>query len=395
MLREQEEAPQAPLFVELIGAVKKQKFILGIPYDATVQATTITQARQIYEELKGAGIGNIQLLYSGLFSGGVKHAALSGARLDGGLGKAGDLTNLATQLKNAGDSLYRTINLGRVYNPKGFSMINNAARLHDGSIATVFEPFQPQLNAKPYKGSAYIAPNYLKDYVPAVLNKLASYQFGGLYVQDLGNTLVGTYKRNANISPIHAVPMVQEALSLLTPRQVMMDSPNAYALPYTDVITNLSTLSSGHKLLDATIPFVQMVYDGSLTYSSASWNLNPQIPISRHLLSAIESKTAPRFTLSWAPPTLFHNTGDLDFLGYFATWHEDALPLVLEAYNAYQAFYEQVAGARITDHQIITKDTRAVTYDNGIQVLLNYGENEAQVNGTTVPGSGYVIQGGP
>lgn len=395
VLREQEPAEQAPLFVELIGAVKKQKFILGIPYDATVQATTIPQARQIYEELKAAGIGNIQLLYSGLFTGGVKHGALNKASLDGGLGKAGDLTALSKHLESAGDTLYPAVNLGRVYNPKGFSMINNAARQHDGSIAMVYEPFQPQLNAKPYRGSAYIAPNHLKDYVPAALKRLASFQFNGLYVQDLGNTLVGTYKRNAHISPIHAVPMVEEALSMLAPLQTMMDSPNLYALPYTKAITNLSTQSSGHKLLDATIPFTQMVYDGSLTYSSPSWNLNPQIPLSQHLLSAIESKTAPRFTLTYAQPTIFHNTGDLDFLGYFATAHQDALPQVKEAYAAYQAFYEQVAAAHITDHQITSTTTRLVTYDNGVQVLLNYGANEAQINGTAVPGGGYLIQGGP
>lgn len=395
VLTEAEQDSTAPLFVELVGAVKKQKFFLGIPYDATVQATTIQQAAQIYDELRQAGISNIKLLYSGLFSGGVKHGALYKARLDGGLGKASDLTALAKRLQDDGNTLYPAINLGRVYSPKGFSMMNNAARQHDGSIAQVFEPFQPQLNAKPYKGSAYIAPNHLQDYVSKVINNMNGLQLNGVFVQDLGNTLVGTYKRNAHISPIHAVPMVQQALSAIAPLNTMMDSPNAYALPYTHAITNLSTLSSGHKLLDATVPFAQMVYDGSLPYSSPSWNLNPQIPLSRHLLSAIESKTAPRFTLSFAQPTIFHNTGDLDFLGYFATWYKDALPQVVEAYAAYQAFYEQVTGARIIDHQIITKDTRQVRYDNGVQVLLNYGEDEALINGAAVPGGGYLIKGGP
>ena len=43
----------------------------------------------------------------------------------------------------------------------------------------------------------------------------------------------------------------------------MVDRGNAYALPYADAIVNLPTSSSGYSLVNASIPFYQMVIHGN------------------------------------------------------------------------------------------------------------------------------------
>lgn len=394
VLKETEPAGHAPLFIEMIGAVRKQKFLLGIPYNSTVQATTIAQAGQIYDALKAAGMGNIQLLYSGLFRQGVKHGPLDKGALDGGLGGAQALKDLAKRLERNGDTLYPSIFLGRVYNTRGFSAVRNAARTHDGDTAVVYEASEPQLRGVPYFGSAYLSPLYLKDYTASVRSQLEKLGVTGVNVQDLGNTLVGTYKRREHVSPIHAVPYVESALELLNDQKLMLDCPNLYALPYADVLTNVPEQGNGYKLLDADIPFLQMVYDGCLTYSGVSWNLEPQIPLERQLLHAMEGKTAPRFTLTWEKPTIFHDTIDMTFLGYFSTWHEESLPVIQRAYEAYDAYYQQVADARIVRHDILSPTLRAVHFDNGVQLLLNYSDQEATADGITIPANGYILSGG-
>lgn len=394
ILKETKPAEHAPLFIEMIGAVRKQKFLLGIPYNSTVQATTIAQAGQIYDELKAAGLNNIQLLYSGLFRQGVKHGPLDKGALDGGMGGAQALKDLAQRLDSKGDTLYPSIYLGRVYNTRGFSPVRNAARTHDGTVAQVYEAFEPQLRGMPYSGSAYLSPMYLKDYTASVAGQLNNLGVKGVNVQDLGNTLMGTYKRREHVSPIHAVPHVQSALEALKGQKLMLDSPNLYALPYADVLTNVPEQGNGYKLLDADIPFLQMVYDGCIPYSGASWNLEPQISLERQLLHAMESKTAPRFTLTWEKPTIFHDTVDMTFLGYFSTWHEESVPVVKSAYEAYDAYYQKVAGARIVRHDILSPTLRAVSFDNGVQLMLNYSDQEATADGLTIPAYGYILSGG-
>ncbi|MDI9521058.1 MAG: DUF5696 domain-containing protein [Bacillota bacterium] len=395
VLKAQENwAEHAPLQIELIGAVQKQKFFLGIPYQSTVTATSIEQANSIYDKIKQSGAQNVQLLYSGLFRQGVKHANLNPARLENGIGSATQLKELSQKMKAAGDSLYPVAYLGRVYSVRGFSTFSNAARLHDGSVARVFEPFEPQLRGVSVKNSAYISPAYLPEYAQGVQNSLSEYGASGLAVHDLGNTLVGTYKRRGHISPIHSVPYYQQSLDTLAKNPLMLDTPNAYALPYASSVSNLPTQSSDYKLFNFSVPFLQLVYDGMLPYAGTSWNLRPQQLPQLLLLEAIESRTAPRFTLTYEEPTIFHDTGDLDFTGYFATWYQDSLPHVLEAWKAYDDFYQQVKGARITGHEILGDTVRATHYDNGKTVLVNYGERRKSALGASIPGFSYVIQGG-
>lgn len=390
----QEPSPSAPLFVELVGAFGKKKFFLGIPYDSTEAATTIAQAGLIYQRLKDAGISNIHLLYNGLFPGGVKHGLVDNGRLDGAVGNVNGLRSLAELLAGQGDTLYPVLNLGKVYSTRGFSVTRHAARQHDGETARIYQPFEARLTGMVFPGSAYLSPQYLPEYAGRSLDRIKGFGSIGLNVQDLGNTLTGTYKRGEHVSPIHARPYVEAALGLITDQPLMLDSPNAYALPYADLVSKLPQVSSGHKMISTSVPFIQLVYDGCLVYSGPSWNLSAQEPVEKLLLHALESRTAPRFTLSYQKPTVFHDTQDQDFLGYFATWYQDSLDTVFTVYQAYDAFYQQVKGARILDHQLLGPQQRQVVYDNGITLLLNFANQEASVLGQLLPPLGYVILGG-
>ena len=392
--REKEE--NAPFFLEIIGAVRKDAFFLGIPYSSSVQAATIAQAGDIYQAVRDAGISNIRMIFSGLFAGGVKNASLTRLSLDGGMGGDRALTDLAALLRSNGDTLYPGVYWGRVYSNRGFNMLTQASRKHDGDPAQAYTFGEPVLkHSRTDHPGYYISPYYLPSYTDQALNNLKRLQLDGLNLFDLGNTPVGDFKRKQNISRLSALSVYEESLETIGGQyKLLLDEPLLYALKYAEGATNLPASDNGFAITDASIPFLQWVLDGSMAYSSASWNVESYLGMESHLLWALESASSPRFTFCWQDPSIFAHTEDMDYMAYFSTQYLDYLNAAADLYGQYNAFYRQVKNARPVSHDILSGSLRRVKYDNGVTLYLNYGKTDAAADGLTVPALGYLIREG-
>ncbi len=394
ILRPQEE--DAPFYMEILGAVRKNKFFLGIPYASTVQATTIVQAGEVYAAARDAGIRNIKMIFSGLYWGGIRNASLAKVQLDGGMGDKKSLIALQDAMAVNGDMLFPDVSLGKVFYTRNFKKTQQAARKLDGEPAWVVffaEPVMMQ-GWMPYE-SHYISPHYLPTYISKVLTSLRAWSPQGILVNDLGNALVPDYRRRMHLSRIHATPVYEEALAAIAAEMpLMLTRPNDYALSSASYITGLPMDDNGHQVADIPIPFIQLVLEGAVHYSGDSWNNQAYLGMEEALLAAIETKSAPHFTFTYQPETIFQNTWDPEMQRHFATQYEVWMGEAATAYAAYNAFYHQVRDARITLHEVLGQGLRRVTYDNGMTVLLNYTGAEARVGSETVPALSYLVRGG-
>lgn len=381
----------APLLLEVVGAVRKSKFFLGIPYDSTISATKVTEAQEIYDKLKLSGIDNIHLIYNGLFANGVHHGPIDNAAFNPGIASAAQIQDFIARIEQNGDSIYPAVNLNKIYTRKGFSASRHAARGHDGVAAEVHFNLEDRYMTQPYQGSAYIGPRHLGEYSKKSLHALQKLGFHSVCIQDLGQEIIPSYKRKEHVSSIHAIPFVEQAFKNSPIKNIMLETPNSYALKYANFITSLSRKGSGYKLIDERIPFTQMVYDGCIPYASSSWNLNPDFDFHQHLLYALETKTAPRFTICAADPTVFQNTMQ-EFMAYFRTNADGLLPEIVSFYRQYNDFYQKVKDARIKKHIIHNESLREVHFENGVQLLLNYGNDEAKLDGQVLPALSYIIK---
>lgn len=396
LLKAVQKDENAPFFMEILGAAKKNKFFLGIPYASSVQATTIKQAEKIYDLAREAGIDNIRLMYSGLFYGGIKNAALSRLTLDGGVGSLNDLNKLSAHLHENGDTFYPAVYAGRVYTDRDFRALSQAARKHDGDPAKVYKFGEPVLKyAHNDHQGYYISPYYLQEYIDKVIRNLKPYQIDGLNLFDLGNTPVGDYKRRANINRIHTVPTYQEALASLGEEyKLLLDKPLLYAFAYADGATNLPDGDNGFGIADVSVPFLQWVLDGSMPYASSSWNRKSYLGMMPQLLWALESGSSPCFTFSWEDPSIFANTMDADYLANFSTQYEMYMGVAGEMYRTYNGFYRQVKDAEVCAYTVFSASVRKVEYDNGIILYVNYSNAPVQVDGVSIDAQNYLIQGG-
>lgn len=386
-LKKHELSEDAPCYVEVLGAVSKRKFFLGIPYNSSVVASTNEQAKEMYLGLKENGIKNVQLVYNGIFENGIFAAPINRGRLDRHFNKKG-LSELKELIEKNGDGFYPAINLNKVFTKKGFSSINDGARAHDGTASAVFLPYNITYRAMPENNSCYISPAAIKGYAKQsfkALNYLDTFM-----VQDLGNEIIPSYKRKNSISRVHAIPYIEETLALKEDK-LILDNPHSYALKYAKAIRYLPRTGSSYKLLDAHVPFLNIAYDGCISYSMSAFDISSKDKFMDGLMYAMESKSAPSFRLSYNGTSMFENTS-LNTMGYFNTAYKEALPIIKDIYDQYNAFYKLTKNAKISKHIIHSENVRQVIFDNGVELIVNYGPTEDK--SFNIPPHSYILKGG-
>lgn len=398
MLNESEAPEESPFFVELIGAVRKTKFLAGIPYKSTIAVTTLSQASEIVDALAGVGVKKPVVMLDGFLKGGVKHASLANVRVESAVGSARELNALAEKTAALGGSVYLTVNAEKVYTAENFKKSSQAARRIDNFTASITSYAEPLLAEQAgYVDSFYVSPAYLETYVDKFLQSLGRAKLGvaGLAVDDLGNLLVGDYRNRANISRVHATGTARRALDALAGSGgLVLNAPNDYALAHAELIYNLPSGNNAHKVEDASIPFMQLVLEGTGAYTTRAWNESAYDGVRSELLYAVESKSAPHFRLSYEDETVFLHTEDFDAQNNFLTRYDRWLDDIEYAAARYGAFWRAVANERVEQHEILTSGVRRICYTGDVTVYVNYGSSDALEDGITVPAQDFVVREG-
>lgn len=79
--------------------------------------------------------------------------------------------------------------------------------------------------------------------------------------------------------------------SLSDGMKLMLSNPVSDAYAYSSSLTDIPTQDSGMRILDASIPFMQLVLDGYKTYSGESLNLE-STDIRKQFVQAIETRSS-------------------------------------------------------------------------------------------------------
>ncbi len=398
MLNESEAPQEAPFFVELIGAVRKTKFFAGIPYKSTVAATTVSQASEIVDAVVNAGVKNPVVLLDGFLKGGVKHKSLADVGVESAVGSVRELNALTEKTEALGGSVYLTVNAEKVYTTEDFRKSSQASRRIDNFTASITTYGEPVLSEQAgYVDSFYVSPAYLGTYVERFIKSLEKekLELTGLAVDDLGNLLVGDYRNKANISRVHATETAKQALDTLARAGgLVLNAPNDYALAHAEMIYNLPSGNNDHKVEDVSIPFMQLVLEGTSVYTTRAWNETAFDGIRTELLYAVESKSTPHFRLSYEDETVYLHTEDYDSQENFMTRYDRWLDDIEYVAARYGAFWSVVADERIVEHEILSSAVRRIRYTGDVTVYVNYGTSDALEDGVTVPAQDFVIIGG-
>lgn len=390
------DAQDIPFYLDMLGAVDKQKSVLGIPYRSEIAMTSFHQAALIAGQLKQDGIERLLMRYIGWSSKGVNHATPDKLKTESVLGSKSELIALRDQLEQAGGTLFPDVAFQQIYhNDSSFTPSSDASRFVTREEAELY-PYNRALSRMDMTlGSYYLlSPAKLPYYVDAFMAKYNSYGMKGLSLRDLGDVLSSDFRVSRVIQRETAKSIVEEQLGQIDQDigQTMVSGGNAYAWPYSDNLINTPTASSGFALTDEEIPFYQMVIHGFISYAGAPVNLSDEQDLHKQMLRSIELGAAPYFSWSHQPSSELKFT---HFDSMYATYYKDWYDQAVSMYKEVNKVLSPVQNARIMNHIRHQEGVVEVQYSNGISIYVNYTDKDVSAQGTAVGAGQYVIEGEP
>lgn len=373
-------APKERLVVDFYGATRVEKAFLGIRYTGVRPLTTYAQAGEILKDLKAAGIPTIDAGYRDAAPGVVSGGLAVDLKSWGKLGGAKQLETLRQYAADNGIQLYTYADYQRYAKSSGgfFRLTDSAMGLDLVPVKLYGYSSVTRAQDKTTRATYLLSPKRFASAGEKLCRSAAANNIGGLLLDRVTDSLYSDFSKNGALRDRALAETVQILEKLSAQTELMLASPNFYAYPYATVITDLPMRSSGCRVFDRDVPFMQMVLHGLVDYTGAAVNRNGITET--EILDTISTGGQLKFALMGASAEAVVNT-QLDDL-YCAEYGVCA-PMVKTLYAKVAAVYRMVSDACISSY-VRNGQTVCTGYDNGVRVVVNYGDSPVEFEGKTV-----------
>lgn len=377
---------QSPFILEVAGAFRKNKSFLGVPYQSTESLTTFSESISLLEQLKKAGINNIDLRLVGWFNDGIHHSSPDDIKVDGVLGGQKGFKKLEEYTKQNDIGLYPDVAFLQKY--KGDS---GAAKFLDRGTAGIYD-YNPVTYAKELSSFSHyiLSPAYLPNQVDGFIKDYSKLANNGLSLRDMGNEVNSDYNPDHTVNRQEAVAVIQGEMEKLgqAAGPLLVNGGNAYSLPYTNLIVNTPTRSSRMNLTDEDIPFYQIALHGYFDLAGAPYNMDE---IQNPRLSMLKSlETGSNVYYQWfssSSSTVKETKFDQLYALNYKDWIDEAISLYIEADEVLKNVRSEV----IVGHEKSIPGVVQTTYENGTIITINYNDEAVTVDGVTVEPQSYQV----
>lgn len=375
-----EQTDDTVLFVDVAAAVTRQESLLGVPVKRVRRLSALADVQALYEDLRSSAAGGIRLQISAWSKDQVKD------RLDSRLAWAGGNSwegwnALQSAVTANGDAVSLTIELA-AYEKGGSGVIpiRDSAMSLSGSPAFQYR-FLYGTRMRDEEDRGYLLhPALLEIYADKTLAALDAQDVQSLSPLTLANTRYGSYSQNSAY-PEQTQQAIETVLARLAEKYALvLECPNAFALAWADYVTDVPESSSQYDVLDATVPFLQMVYGGAVGYAGEAVNLSadPEAAV----LHAIATGGALHYKLITGDAELLIDT-DLNtmFSARPALW----LPRIKEALAQVDAARAATENSRLVRYKQLREGVSLSTFENGAVICVNASKEPFTWQGEVVP----------
>ncbi|MCR5771109.1 MAG: hypothetical protein K6G87_07770 [Butyrivibrio sp.] len=382
---------EAPVEVEIVGAVDKVKQIVGVPVSRPLALTTYEEAQGIIQDLNSQGFNNMSIKMSGWCNGGVSQKLLDDVNLIGSLGGKKDLTALSDYASQNGVDLYLNGVTQYEYNSNifdGFFSYRDAAKLINKERAELYQysavTYAQREGAKTY----FLLHTELAQKMADNLINAATTYGTGVSFEDNGKDLSADYYVKNPYSR-EAVLKLQEQTFKATNdngQNVMINMGNDYAVPYANMVTNMDLRGNDYTILDECIPFYQLAIHGYVDYTGYSLNICGDDV--QQLLYSAEYGAGLSFTVMKESSFALQKTLYTEYYGSdYDAWRDR----MIEYYTRYNEELGHIFNQEMVDHKNITDTLSVTTYADGTKVYVNYDFEDVTADGQTIPARDYLV----
>ncbi len=393
------EEAVVPMGVELIGAVDNIEHVLGYPVTRSLALTKYSQAEDILKQLKSSGVENLNAKYTGWFNTGVKQKSAIKVKTVNRLGSQDDLKALTTYAEStAGLDLYMNGKFMYVMKTSlfdGFNTNRDAAKFCSREICELYtvDPIIFAANEDSENSELYylVKPSYTMESIDNFMSAIKQYGVKNIGFEDVGNNLAADYNPKSRVSREAVMKMEADKMKSIkeSGSKIMTASGNEYAIPYSDMVTDLNIAAKDVNIIDESVPFYQIALHGLVDYTGSAINLSADKQ--EMILRSAETGAGLFYTFISEPTSALQDT---DYTQYYACnfldWKDDAIELYKRFNNDLKDTFNQF----IVGHQKVANGIYKTTYENGKTVLVNYNYADYDYNGTTVPQRDFVVMTG-
>lgn len=373
-----------PLHVEVVGGIPVTKTFLGIPYEAIEPLTTYDQAVTILEDLRARGITAVKLTFTGGVNGGIETALPTTVNWLRELGGQANYRALADYAREQGVDLYLNVPLTRsLTRQSAFQSKRDGARMIDKNILRLY-PYDMIQRYRVKQGTPVerLSPGRYAAFARQYTTAFERAGLTAFFFPDIGSELTADYRREALCDRQQAIGRTRELLDSLSGQSIryLLDTGNVYSLQHAGGVWHQPLESSRFNIVDASIPYVQIVLHGYLPYSGEPINLADDYETT--VLKIAECGAVPYFLWTY---NQYRDLKESDYNSLYATDYTTGIDRAAALYEQFDELLGDVQGQRIVGHERLPGDVVRVTYEGGKQIAVNYGYADASVDGTAVP----------
>lgn len=375
---------------EFIGQFDKKAQIFGISYDKKIAASPFEKIAAAAKELKESGIEDLNIRLSGWMADGYSHGSLSHLKASGKLGGEKALAALKNELGSLDTVLWYDADI-QYTKADGLGSDSKAIRTIGKSVGATYSYDLASFVQLPTAARRRV--NNMSAVLSELegLTKYAQKNYvSNISLRSLGSGVNADYNEESFKDNQATVKETEQALTKLGEKgiSIMTSGANKYTLSSAQICLSVPATSNGYDITDMSVPFLQMVLRGNVSYTGYPINLTGDV--NNALLSAAQtgSDIYGVFTIDNS-----EELNDSPYEELYSTDYAYYKELLSEKLASYQRDFKATAGKRITGFEYLSKDVTKTVFENGIAVYVNFAATEKTVEGVKLPAEGYLVKG--
>ncbi len=368
-----------PLYIEAFGAIETTEKILSIPVTVMAPLTTFDNIEEMYDNLSGQGMKNINFKLTGFANGGMWYTMPGKLKFEkavGGNEGFQELLDKANEVNKDPDS-----NLGifpdfdfaySIWSEMfdGYSPLKHNAQTIDGRYASKRVYSATQQKYENYFDMV-ISPAYFAEFYEKLAKNYADKYDGvlGISVSTLGTALNSDFDEDEPYNREDSKAFTVEAFKHFqsTYGEVMTDGGNAYTWQYVDHMLGVTLDSSRYNFASEAVPFIGVVLHGSIQFAGDPLNMEGDLQYA--MLKAIENGASPYFILSYQNTDVLKES--TTYSKYYSIrydiWSDD----IIDTYSVLNDVLSDVQNKYIIGHSFVPGAIRVPDSDELAADILN------------------------
>lgn len=377
-----EAKPNIPFFADIYGVIDKKVPVAGFPINKKYALTTFDEAGIIAKTLLGNGIDNISFRYIAMANGGMVATYADKFDVESAIGGEKGYKKFLASMKELGVSVIPEIDVIHVYKDKmfeGFSPSKDAvitigktpSVIYDVNIATGIRDLF--VDTEFYHPRWAVSPKRYPELFAELRKDLDKYDNKKISFASLGSTMAADYNETLIIDRTQTSRVIADELRKYKESgyDIVVNKGFYHTIPYVSTILDIPLTSSYIKLEDYMVPFVQIALHGLIEYAGEPLNVNQDAQY--QIMKCLEYGAGVYGRFMYKEDFVLQNT---HFVNLFSLHYENWLEEAQYIYTAVNDIMADVQNQFIVNHERLAENVYMTTYENGKQIIVNYGTED-------------------